>query len=425
MDFKLNNVDIGYLSTSDKKELIEQLENFPLNDKIWIRTQMSQWLDEDGTINGSKVEPYFKQLVYDIHKLSQKITIIEERETFVHNMIDLLQMPSTSKEDIHRIIITMNRIYKRYKNDHKLLEFMVFQLFKFKLWTYCLCIKLCADIRPEDEHEWNYFVNENCILLNFLEVLYYGTSKYSKPIRLFTLDDEIFISIIIYLMLTLVGIDDVGCSLIFTKLWPDYENIFNRVSEIMCQNGDLNYMINIISEVDYGTYTTDVIHSFDRIFKDKLKKDSISVCDNNDTSIISTKTKNECLVFGDSITSLDNLEKIIYSMKQITPDIIQKYLNTDKNIDFYIQEEKLGFLRYEFKNVKTCLFMDNDAYSVISNNPTDENDNNLYKLFTVSMENKLYGISINPIDNKGTRRIISFTPSLHYTYKIAMGGEEE
>ena len=57
--------------------------------------------------------------------------------------------------------------------------------------------------------------------------------------------------------------------------------------------------------------------------------------------------------------------------------------------------------------------------------PTDENDNNLYKLFTVSMENKLYGISINPIDNKGTRRIISFTPSLHYTYKIAMGGEEE
>lgn len=424
MDFKLKNMDIGYLTTIDKKELIEQIENFPLNDKIWIRSQMSQWVDDHGTVNGSKVEPYYKQLVSDIHKLSGKFND-KEKETFINDIMELLNMPSTSKEDIHRLIITMNRIYRRYEDRHELLEFMVFHLFKFKLWTYCLCIKLCTDIRPSDDHEWEYFVNEYCILLNFLEVLYHETSKYSDPIRLFTPGDEIFISIIIYLMLTLADIDDVSCSLIFTKLWSDKANIFNRVSEIMSQNGDLNFMMDIISEVDYGIYTVDVINTFDRIFKDKLKQNSVSICDNNDTSIISTKTKNDCLVFGDSITSLDNLEKIIYSMKQITPDIIKKYLNTDKNIDFYIQEEKLGFLRYEFKNVKTCLFMDNDAYSVISNNPMDENDNNLYKLFTVSMENKLYGISINPIDNKGTRRIISFTPSLHYTYKIAMGGEEE
>lgn len=422
MDFKLKNMDIGYLTTSDKKELIEQIENFPLNDKIWIRSQMSQWVDDHGTINGSKIEPYYKQLVSNIHKLSGKFN---DKETFINDMMELLNMPSISKEDIHRLIITMNRIYRRYEDSHELLEFIVFHLFKFKLWSYCLCIKLCTDIRPADDHEWEYFVNEYCILLNFLEVLYNETSKYSDPIRLFTPGDEIFISIIIYLMLTLADIDDVCCSLIFTKLWSDKANIFNRVSEIMSQNGDVNFMMDIISEVDYGIYTADVINTFDRIFKDKLKQNSVSICDNNDTSIISTKTKNECLVFGDSITSLDNLEKIIYSMKQITPDIIQKYLNTDKNIDFYIQEEKLGFLRYEFKNVKTCLFMDKDAYSVISNNPTDENDNNLYKLFTVSMENKLYGISINPIDNKGTRRIISFTPSLHYTYKIAMGGEEE
>ena len=51
------------------------------------------------------------------------------------------------------------------------------------------------------------------------------------------------------------------------------------------------------------------------------------------------------------------------------------------------------------------------------------NDSEIYLLFKIDGDKKLYGISINSLDNKNTRRIISFNPSLDYKYRIVMGGD--
>lgn len=431
------NYNLEPVSDKDKIELIENLENLSLHDKIYINTVMHKWLDDmDADIKSSRPglvrnRPGARKNYFIDNPYQKIISLISNYKLDRHvneELINILSYPATNDDNISDIIKSLDRFVKKYcSNDFQLHYFVVFTVLDYKFKGYGIRNKYNYDCRPADEYEFIYSYNKPCVLLNNI-----------KNILLYNLDmsEEIekIVAATIYLILSTFNLkNSIEYSNLFITLFPE-EYIRDNIKQYLTSfiSGDLTILDDVGRTVDSVWV--------DKIFRDihydinKNKKDNVCQIENNIKNMISVKTKSNDLVFGNISLDIDNIDQLIYKLNEITEDTIKKYTKSNAGITLNIPTSDIGFLLYNYKPLEICTIVSTPTsdsnimqFRYIIKNPTKNEfshvDDNIYLLFKICSDPSIYGISLNSLDNRHTRRILSFQPSLNFDYKIIMGGD--
>lgn len=428
MKYRLNKNT--YLTDSDKIELITFMENFSLPDKIFITTSMYEWVENIDANIESERSGLSKSVVgsdkkYFIDNPYKRIIMMINTMKFDSNdskedLINILNMPASTCEQIGDILFVSSNYAKKYcKENKELLYFLVFTILEYKFEGFGIYNKHCSDVRPSDEFEYIFSYNKPFIILKTFKLLFSMPENQRDCVCRMA-------AILIYLLAMTFDTNPFEFSSLFTELFFN-EDMKNKIMEYLSKlNGGENISILDISNEIQSLWTPNILSELDRLY-DINKKKNDPIIENNIKDELSIKTKCDNLFFGDNIIDSDKLDEFAYKIFQITEEFIKRYVGKDKNVSFDMTEFDAGYILYNYnKNIKICTLLKYPAESTSSfrymiKKPSI-NDDEIYLLFKIDGDNKLYGISVNSLDNKNTRRIISFNPSLDYKYRIVMGG---
>lgn len=420
------------LSVEDKLFMICNQSCFSMPTISKINFYKQKWLE---TIGDEKFQEAYREYLNIQNKLFLDFKSICDEikdEGLHHSLMEINKylcgknMPMESDEDVRRFITYIFSEYVSIKPKmstaniddtaqviRKAFSFFLCKVFNWKIRAYEIISKANDDVRPEDDHFYEFIVKNIRICMNELLENTHKSSAY--------------VALLIYLLQEKLGFIKTDTDLnIFLELTGVLSNvsIFNiskyqdeivkNYHDLVKGNATALDLINTLKDYQISSFTDDII---------KRGKSVLT------RSYENKKTCNQInmngLYIGDDIIengSKISLRDLLYNIDLLVnyPDHIGSYLdnaNIKRDTDeifFSITENNVGYLKYSEKLpvAKVCT-KDGTMYTIISK------DGIMYLLFTLPNDGNVYGISF-PAGNQDERKLVIFEIPEKVEYRMEM-----
>jgi len=373
----------------DKRSLIENIGNYSLPLKTFIRSNLHDWYES--TIDYTDGAMLLKNRIYKIKdKNIQKVLFM------------ILDKPADDVECIHDILLTINSIVSWDSRECELsiddIEFILFEILQYKINAYDLATK----VQMKNNHMafWNF--KSNSEWLKMIHECYIASLDNEKRVENYCILLSLF-----YNAFNLSLSDAKPFFYLIQQKDPFARNVFDKyVKMVKDPSVDLIDFIDALGEID-NTSLPDMHWNSENYSK----------------SIISKNYRNNTSIFGSNLFNSEYGEKnFLCEIKKLTPEFISFYAKDMKpeDINFSISENDISFIRYEYQPDLTVVntnSIDNNKRVVRMNN-----NNMIFLLFkNKRIPNNIYGISINTVDEPKTRMIMTFKKNPEIRYKLESG----
>lgn len=373
----------------DKRSLIENIGNYSLPLKTFIRSNLHEWYENTSIYNDEAV--LLKNRIHEIKdKNIQKILLM------------ILNKPADNKDYIRDILLTINSIVSWDSRECELntkdIEFILFEILPYKINAYDLSSK----VQMKNNHIafWNF--KSNSEWLRMIHECYISSLNNEKRVENYCILLSLF-----YNAFDLSLADAKPFFYLIQQKDPFARNTFdNYVKMVKDPSVDLIDFIDKLGEIDNTSIP-------DMHWNSK----------NYSKSIIAKNYRNNTSMFGSNLFNSEYGEKnFLCEIKKITPEFISFYSKDMKSEDitFSISENDISFIQYEYQPELTVIntnVFDNNKRVVRMNN-----GNMIFVLFkNRRIPNNIYGISINPVDEPKSRMIMTFKKNPEVKYKLESG----
>lgn len=372
----------------DKRSLIENIGNYRLPLKTFIRSNMHEWFEQAIDYNDESI--LMKHRILQItDKNIQKVLLM------------VLDKPADNREDITDLLLTLNSIVSWDSRECELsisdIEFILFEILLYKVRACDLANKI--QNKNNNNSFWNFKSNSE-----FLEMIH---RCYLSKINTDNgqLENYCILLSLFYNAFKLTLSDAKPFFYLIYRNNPFSKKIFDKyISMTKDPSVDLMDFINNLHEIE----NLDI-------------PDMHWNQDNYSKKIISTNCRNNISVFGSNIFNGEQqFKNFLSEIKRLTPEYISYYMNgmKESDISFSINENNLCFIRYEYQ-LEPVVINDKNIERKFVRMPN--NDTILLLFKNIKEPNKIYGISINQIEKPKTRMIVTFVNNPKITYKLESG----
>lgn len=435
-----------YLTCTNKKALIDSMMNFDFKYRIEITQNLVEWVRAcypdrkvrvwyNSPLKDMIGSEFVEVLDYDVmnkfcgsvtadlqdnySKIMYRISQLKVGCDVSNYLYDIMKYESSDRDAMTRFLMNISMYATSINNCkyskerlNECFRILIDQIIPFKAQACSINEDVCSEIESTDD-DVNVFSREGMSTLFKLvaEWLRHTPTKESMN-NVATLLTIIYSNFKLpastyanpfYVLLDINGYDSV--------------ELKTMVKELELNPVDLLNAIDAIVSVD---------SSYDQVIRYTKNRIPQRVIHNNCNAICNLETTNSVIIFGDNIYDSDNLHQFIIEVQKANSNLIKRYVGNESGVSFVMSEDDMAFLSYELK-VKKCTVSQLNCFTrkVIAIPTPDGYLDGPYVLFKVYNKDSIFGISLNKIDDVGTRHIIEIHKTGKAKYVLQYGGDKQ